>query len=99
MTDNIQYKLENDGTSYCAYLDNEKVGDITFVKTGVGTLIIDHTGVDNRFQGKSIGTGLVKCVVDLARQQNKKIIPLCPFARAVFQRHPEFHDVQLPHGK
>ncbi|MDR0727054.1 MAG: N-acetyltransferase [Rickettsiales bacterium] len=93
MANNIQYKLENNGTEFCAYSDNQEIGDITFVKTGDSTLIIDHTGVDARYKGQSIGTELVRQVVKLARKENKKIIPLCPFARAVFQKHPEFNDV------
>jgi predicted GNAT family acetyltransferase len=93
MKDKIQYKLGNDGNEYCACLNGERIGDITFVKTGVSPLIIDHTGVDDKFQGQGIGAELVRHVVGLARKQNKKIIPLCPFARAIFQRHPEFNDV------
>lgn len=98
MTDNIQYKLENNGNTFCAYDGDTKIGNISFAKTDAGTIIIDYTGVNNKYQGKNIGTELVKRVVELAREQDKRIIPVCSFARSVFQKHPEFDDVRIAHG-
>lgn len=98
MKDKIQYKLEKDGTEFCAYLDGEQVGEVSFWADDRGRIVIDHTGVNPEHQGKNIGTGLIKCVVDLARAQNKRIVPACSFARAVFERHPEFNDARMTHS-
>ena len=36
---------------------------------------------------------MVMKVVEFAREQGIKIIPLCPFSNSVFQKTPEIRDV------
>ncbi|MCU0383617.1 MAG: N-acetyltransferase [Cyclobacteriaceae bacterium] len=66
---------------------------MTFSKAGDQLIIIDHTEVDDSLKGKGIGLQLVQEAVTWARTNNKKIIPLCPFAKSVFDKHSEFGDV------
>ncbi|WP_371823374.1 GNAT family N-acetyltransferase [Paracoccus sp. Z118] len=40
-----------------------------------------------------MGQALVRRAVEDARAGGRSIVPLCPFAKAQFQRHPEWHDV------
>ena len=54
---------------------------------------IDHTNVSEKLKGQGVGNKLVKRVVDFAREENKKIIPLCPFAKAEFEKNKEYEDV------
>lgn len=91
----IEYKLINDGTGFGAFMGDQMVGDISFVRTGENILIIDHTAVADDVQGQGVGTELVRHVIELARANDKKIIATCPFAKATIDRHPEFQDVML----
>ena len=56
-------------------------------------LIIDHTEVKTEYSGKGIGKQLVMAAVEFARSRNVKILPLCPFAKAIFGKIPEIRDV------
>ncbi len=56
-------------------------------------IIADHTGVPAALKGKGVGKALVEYLVADARETNTKIIPLCPFVKAQYQRHPEWSDV------
>ncbi len=67
--------------------------ELTFTKIGDGQIIIDHTSVPDSFRGQGAGLRLVSRAVEDARGAGKKIIPLCPFARAQFSRRPEWADV------
>ena len=67
--------------------------EMTFSKAGVDTIIVDHTFVPRAFRGKGIGLKLVQRGVEDARVAGRKIIPLCPFVVAKFERHPEWADV------
>ena len=69
------------------------LAEMTYTKAGKTKIIIDHTEVDASRKGEGIGKDLVKAGVDFARQNNLKIIPLCPFAKAEFEKHAEFADV------
>lgn len=56
-------------------------------------MIIEHTEVDESLSGKGIGKQLVHAAVEWARTNHIKIIPLCPFAKSVFDRTKEWQDV------
>jgi len=32
-------------------------------------------------------------VMDIARERGLKVVPVCPYAAAFIQRHPEFQDL------
>ncbi|WP_239257273.1 GNAT family N-acetyltransferase [Listeria ilorinensis] len=72
----------------------EELGEVTFVPTGEDMFIIDHTGVNDHARGQGLATKLVAHAVQKAREEQKKIIPLCPFAKAEFERKPEYREVQ-----
>lgn len=95
MSGDIQYIVFSDGLGVAAHCDGRKIGEITFVRAGGNNLIIDHTAVDAEYRNAQVGLGLVAQVVDIARNQHKKIVALCPFALEMFRRHPEFDDVRL----
>lgn len=73
--------------------NGEKLAEMTYVWAGDTRIIIDHTEVDDRLRGKGVGKQLVSAAVDFARSSNISILPLCPFAKSVFERVKEFRDV------
>ena len=91
MTD-IPITLEDGPTGgrYVAVVEGYEA-EMTFSKAG--RIIIDHTGVPKELAGKGVGLALVKRGVEDARKNGVKIIPLCPYAKAQIQKHPEWQDV------
>ncbi|KAF2334515.1 GNAT family N-acetyltransferase [Flavobacterium nitrogenifigens] len=73
--------------------DGKEAGKMTYTWAGDSKFIIDHTEVSPDFNGKGVGKKLVMASVEYARANNLKIIPLCPFAKNVFDKVPEIHDV------
>jgi uncharacterized protein len=72
--------------------DGEKLAEQTYTVAG-SRVIIDHTDVDDRLRGKGAGKQLVKSAVEWARADKVQLMPLCPFARSVFEKTPEYSDV------
>lgn len=95
MAYNVEYILADDGLGFNAIYNGRKIGEVTFVRVGMDKMILDHTAVDAPYRDAQIGLGLVRATVELARRQKRKIIALCPYAAAMFNRHPEFDDVRL----
>lgn len=73
--------------------DGKKAGKMTYTWAGDTKFIIDHTEVSPDFNGKGVGKKLVMAAVEYARANNLKIIPLCPFAKSVFDKVEEIRDV------
>ncbi len=90
----IEVTLEDgpNGGRYVAIVDGHEA-EMTFSKAGATRLIIDHTGVPDALRGRGVGQDLVRRAVDDARAAGLKIIPLCPFAKAQFQKHDDWSDV------
>jgi predicted GNAT family acetyltransferase len=97
MNDNLpNIELEETGSKgrYFLRSPNGAVAEMTFSKVGEHMIIIDHTDVPEAFRGQGAGLRLVMRAVEDMRAAGKKIIPLCPFARAQFDRHKEWADVR-----
>ena len=73
---------------------NDKIeAKMTFVFAGENKIIIDHTEVNPGNNGKGFGKKMVRKAVEFAREKGITILPLCPFAKSVFDKTPEFSDV------
>lgn len=56
-------------------------------------IIIEHTNVSDELSGQGVGKLLLKELVDWARKENKKITPMCPYAKAQMEKNEEYHDM------
>lgn len=88
----IVYEPENNRSA--AYDETTKIGESSFSKSKE-FWIIDHTFVEDDYGGQGIGIKLVAELVEQARNNKVKIMPLCPFAKKEFQERPEYFDVLL----
>lgn len=88
--------IQSDHHSFFILSDDKqtRIAEITFVYTGDDLVIIDHTVVDESLKGQGIAKLLVAKVVERMREEGRKIISLCPFAKAIFDRTPEYNDIR-----
>ncbi|AKJ43802.1 GNAT family N-acetyltransferase [Pragia fontium] len=86
--------LEGENRFYVNDPDGNMLAEIAFVPTGEKLAIIDHTYVDARLKGQGVGKNLVLKVVEKMRNEQRKIIPLCPFAKHEFDVTPEYQDIR-----
>ena len=92
----MNVELLDDGKkgAFKAVENNVQAGLMTFTWAGENKFIIDHTEVNDDFRGKSVGKIMVMAAVDFARDKDIKILPLCPFAKSVFDKMEEINDVR-----
>jgi predicted GNAT family acetyltransferase len=90
----IEHVKESASRGYFVASDNGiEAGTMTYSGAGPERFIIDHTEVYPEFEGRGVGKQLVMAAVEYARENNLKIMPLCPFARGVFKRMESIRDV------
>ena len=92
---NFEIQKEDDGKKgKYTLLENDIVaGEMTFTWAGDTKFIIDHTEIKDGFNGRGLGKLLVMEAVEFARNNNLKILPLCTFANAVFEKNIALKDV------
>ena len=73
--------------------DGKEAGKMTYTWAGSTKFIIDHTEVSPDFKSKGVGQQMLMKAVAYARANHLKIMPLCPFAKSVFDKNPEIGDV------
>ena len=65
----------------------EPLAEITIVLKGPKQFIINHTMVSDELRGQGVGDLLLEEVVKYARESNRQIIPVCPFAKARLEKN------------
>ena len=88
----LEFELADNGRRYRALLSGEEVayGDVDPVASD--GLLIRHTEVAVRFEGRGYGSALVRHILEDAQRQGRSVIPACPFAAAFIKRHPEYQE-------
>jgi len=80
------------GGRWAVVVDDHEA-EMTYSRASPTLIIIDHTEVPDALRGRGVGQALVERAVLDARREGFRIIPLCPFAKAQFERHPAWRDV------
>ncbi len=73
--------------------NGNKAGLMSYSIPDSDFIIIDHTEVENDFRGQGVGDKLLDKIVEMVREKNLKILPLCPFANAKFKKRKDIQDV------
>ena len=56
-------------------------------------VIITHTEVFDEFEGQGLAGQLIKFALDDIRSRELEVVPLCPYAAAYIDKHPEYDDL------
>lgn len=58
-----------------------------------GLVTVMHTEIDPAFEGRGLGSALIRWMLDDIRSRGARVLPVCPFVRAFLQRHAEYADL------
>ncbi len=87
-------QIDNERKGYLlATENNTEAGRMEYTHAGKDKFIIDHTDVNPDYNGKGVGKKLLMQAVEYARNNDKKIMPLCPFAKSMFDKLEDIRDV------
>ncbi len=90
---NIQQVDDNKHGIFKLFNGETVAGEMAYTWAGDTMLIIDHTDVSDQLRGQGLGRKLLNELVTFARGRNIKVIPLCPFAKSVFDKDLSILDV------
>ncbi len=89
----VQDRKNNNKGMFFVESDGNILAEMVYSMASPEKMIIEHTEVSDELRGKNVGYQLVHTAVEYARTYKIKIVPLCPFANAVFKKKAEYADV------
>ena len=89
----IQFN-ETDGRGrWSISFDDADDAEMTFSRSSDTLVMLDHTFVPEEKRGEDHAKALAERAVADAREHGWKIIPVCPFFKAIAARHDNWNDV------
>lgn len=88
----MEIRFERAERRAAAYNGQEVVGTCVFTEIG-GIWIITGTNVEKGYTGQGMAGHLLDAVVEEARIEGIKIVPMCSFAHGCFLESPDYRDV------
>ena len=92
MSTDIRKEISGSKGRYVLLRDGAEA-ELTISVSSPTLVIADHTGVPEALRGTGAGQALVAYLVEDARREGFKIVPLCPFVNAQRRKHPDWADV------
>ena len=89
----VQHQGDGKKGSFYIEKNGKHEAVMTYVWAGSNKFIIDHTEVNDTLRGKGAGKQMVVKAVEFAREKGVTILPLCPFAKSVFEKVTDLRDV------
>ena len=90
-----EFEVGRDNGAFYIEQDGKRMAEMTYSRSPEGKLaIIDHTQADPSLRGRGVPKQLVAAAVAWARAEEMKLLPLCPYARHVFDTTPDYQDVR-----
>jgi len=81
--------------TYSIAVGGQTVGHADYADRG-DQRVFYHTVVDPEFGGRGLATILVEEALNAARDEGKRIVPVCSMVETVLKKHPEFDDITDP---
>ena len=78
---------------YIGENESNPIARITWKNGGNKIIVIDHTIVDPSLRGQGVAGQLLAKVVEMARNEGLKIVPVCSYAVVKLTRNNEYADV------
>ena len=88
----VEVRENPDEQRYEAWLDGELAG-FTVYRQRPGLVAFMHTEVDDAFEGRGVGSSLVRGALDDVRRRGLEVLPFCPFVNAYLEKHREYADL------
>lgn len=85
--------LDPDKNRMQAIADGKTIGLIDYRIMSANVMVIYHTEVAGMYEGQGIAADMTKTLLDFARDNGYSVRPLCPYAVAYIEEHPECQDI------
>ncbi len=75
-----------------AIANQEVIGVVNYYQED-DIVIVTHTGVETKYEGRGIAAALTKEMLFYITVNNLKVNPLCSYTKVYIERHPEYQNL------
>ena len=92
MSSDITVTRNDERSRFEAEIDGDVAGYAEF-RLREGVIEVTHTVVEDRFEGRGVGSTLVSQALDQVRAEGLEVVATCKFVRSYIERHEEYADL------
>ena len=70
----------------------DKVAFVEYIRAE-NKMYLTHTEVPSELGGKGIASKMVGKVLEIIKEEDRKLVPLCPFVASYLKKHPEWQEM------
>lgn len=85
----IQHTKTDSQGAFSLYHSDREIGRMEYSIAGPHKIIASHTEVSPDYKGQGLGDTLLAALTDYARNNQIKVLALCPFVKARFTRNQD----------
>ena len=74
----------------------DTVAGFAAYRAGDSVHVFTHTEINPAYEGKGLGSVLIRGALDQVRARGRGVLPVCPFVRSFVERHPDYQDLVPP---
>lgn len=93
MDNPIQHAQDAHGGTFFIMAGSARIAEMTYVRSGEGRVVIDHTFVDPSLRGRNVARRLLDAAADWARSTGTKVSATCSYVQVQFARDAGFADI------
>lgn len=90
---NVMHRNAGHRGAFVIERDGVRLAAMTYSRTSPAMVLIDHTEVSDELRGQGAGRRLLDAMVAWARETHTTLVPVCPFAKAQFEKDAAIRDV------
>jgi len=75
---------------------DDAVAGFTVYERRPGLIAFMHTEIGDEWEGRGLGSTLVRGALDDVRAKGLAVLPYCPFVRSWLERHEDYVDLVPP---
>lgn len=91
--DELHIEHDAERMTFEAIIDPRRRAVLEYRSNREGKMFLNSTEVPESLRGQGIAGKLVDHVFDYARENNYRIIPVCPYIKHYLKKHPEQQDL------
>lgn len=91
MTDIKLIDVGNEQNAFVIDEDGDRLAEMV-IRVRDKTMIVYHTEVSPKMEGQGIAKQLLERMVEYAKENQLKVVPLCSYVHAQFKRHPDLYE-------